>query len=162
MRQSCGVRCTLRSPVSSLFLVCDDSIARFTPSLFGDPRHVSGPQAAQIGRAAAVVVRAAPDRATFGVAPPSFVPIRHVTRDLGFDPRTDVTPISMSARRTTWRCPRGIALRTLAPGHVLHCVWTGQRLNAATLDIDHCLPWAAWSCSDLWNLVPAHRRVTST
>jgi hypothetical protein len=27
------------------------------------------------------------------------------------------------------------------------------------LDIDHCLPWAAWPCGDLWNLLPAHRRV---
>ena len=55
--------------------------------------------------------------------------------------------------------PRGIALRTLAAGGVLHCVWTGQRLDATTLDIDHCLPWAAWPCGDLWNLLPAHRRV---
>lgn len=29
----------------------------------------------------------------------------------------------------------------------------------ATLDIDHALPWAAWPCSDRWNLLPAHRRV---
>lgn len=66
----------------------------------------------------------------------------------------------------TWADPlrdvslsRGIALRTLAAGGALHCVWTGQRLDAATLDIDHCLPWAAWPCGDLWNLLPAHRRV---
>src|SRR5215469_11778309 len=41
----------------------------------------------------------------------------------------------------------------------LYCVWTGQRLNRATLDIDHMFPWAAWPCSDLWNLLPAHRTV---
>ena len=39
--------------------------------------------------------------------------------------------------------PRGIALRALARGQAVHCVWTGQRLEAAVLDIDHCLPWAA-------------------
>jgi hypothetical protein len=55
--------------------------------------------------------------------------------------------------------PRSIALRALAEGRAVHCVWTGQRLQPATLDIDHCLPWAAWPCGDLWNLLPAHRRV---
>jgi hypothetical protein len=27
------------------------------------------------------------------------------------------------------------------------------------LDIDHCLPWAAWPCGDLWNLLPARPSV---
>jgi len=27
------------------------------------------------------------------------------------------------------------------------------------LDIDHCLPWSAWPCGDLWNLLPASPRV---
>jgi len=27
------------------------------------------------------------------------------------------------------------------------------------LDIDHCFPWAARPCVDLWNLLPAERRV---
>jgi hypothetical protein len=40
-----------------------------------------------------------------------------------------------------------------------HCVWSGRRLEPGTLDIDHCLPWTAWPCGDLWNLLPAHRRV---
>ena len=39
----------------------------------------------------------------------------------------------------------------------LRCVWTGQPLNRTTLDIDHMFPWTAWPCSDLWNLLPAHR-----
>jgi SAM-dependent methyltransferase len=41
----------------------------------------------------------------------------------------------------------------------LRCVWTDQPLNRQTLDIDHMFPWAAWPCSDLWNLLPAHRHV---
>ena len=41
----------------------------------------------------------------------------------------------------------------------LHCVWTGKRLSGRTLDVDHCLPWSAWPCGDLWNLMPAHRDV---
>ena len=28
-----------------------------------------------------------------------------------------------------------------------------------SLDIDHCLPWAAWPCDDIWNLLPTHRAV---
>jgi len=55
--------------------------------------------------------------------------------------------------------PRTIALRALGDGRPVHCVWTGRLLDPATLDIDHCLPWAAWPCSDLWNLLPAHPRV---
>jgi hypothetical protein len=41
----------------------------------------------------------------------------------------------------------------------LHCVWTGRLLTASTLDVDHMFPWAAWPCSDLWNLLPADRNV---
>lgn len=55
--------------------------------------------------------------------------------------------------------PRERALAVLGAGEALHCVWSGRRLEPATLDIDHCLPWAAWPCGDLWNLLPAHRRV---
>ncbi len=51
------------------------------------------------------------------------------------------------------------ALALLGAGEALHCVWSGRRLEVATLDIDHCLPWSAWPCGDLWNLLPAHRRV---
>ena len=31
--------------------------------------------------------------------------------------------------------------------------------DAGTLDTDHCLPWSVWPCGDLWNLMPAHRRI---
>jgi hypothetical protein len=32
-------------------------------------------------------------------------------------------------------------------------------LSAESLDVDHCFPWTAWPCDDLWNLLPAHRKV---
>ncbi|MDE0715320.1 MAG: SAM-dependent methyltransferase, partial [Gammaproteobacteria bacterium] len=41
----------------------------------------------------------------------------------------------------------------------LYCVWSGEALNHRYLDVDHCLPWAVWPCGDLWNLMPAHRKV---
>lgn len=41
----------------------------------------------------------------------------------------------------------------------LWCIYSGKKLSPETIDIDHCLPWHAWPCSDLWNLVPAHSRV---
>ena len=64
------------------------------------------------------------------------------------------------------------ALRWLAPDHDtslvrqladdvrkdhsgLFCVWTGRRLRNA-FDIDHCFPFAAWPCNDLWNLLPSY------
>jgi hypothetical protein len=25
--------------------------------------------------------------------------------------------------------------------------------------MDHCFPWSAWPCGDLWNLLPSHRPV---
>ncbi len=55
--------------------------------------------------------------------------------------------------------PRSLALQLLDRGDTLHCVWSGKRLEASTLDIDHCLPWTVWACGDLWNLIPAHRTV---
>lgn len=41
----------------------------------------------------------------------------------------------------------------------LYCVWTGRRLDSKRLNIDHCMPWAAWPCDALWNLLPTDRRV---
>ena len=41
----------------------------------------------------------------------------------------------------------------------LYCVWSGRTLSVESLDVDHCFPWAAWPCDDLWNLLPAHRKV---
>lgn len=55
--------------------------------------------------------------------------------------------------------PRARALSLLEEGHAVHCVWSGKRLTAERLDVDHCLPWSAWPCGDLWNLLPADRRV---
>jgi SAM-dependent methyltransferase len=51
------------------------------------------------------------------------------------------------------------AMRLLNSDNEIRCVWTDKRLTAETLDIDHCLPWAIWPCDDLWNLMPADRRV---
>ena len=41
----------------------------------------------------------------------------------------------------------------------LYCIWTGKALHRNSLDIDHCFPWAAWPCGDLWNLMPSSRVV---
>ncbi|MBO0754605.1 MAG: hypothetical protein J2P54_01990, partial [Bradyrhizobiaceae bacterium] len=62
------------------------------------------------------------------------------------DPERDV----LQARR--------IAISLLG-SRELRCVWTDRVLGAETLDIDHMFPWAAWLCSDLWNLLPTDRNV---
>ncbi|RAK66398.1 class I SAM-dependent methyltransferase [Phenylobacterium kunshanense] len=54
---------------------------------------------------------------------------------------------------------RDVAKRLMARGETVRCVWTGSRLRADSLDIDHCLPWTAWPCGDLWNLFPARPSV---
>ena len=56
------------------------------------------------------------------------------------------------------RVAREQAVR-LIKSSTLHCVWSGRALSLDTLDIDHCFPWAAWPCDDLWNLLPTHRTV---
>ncbi|WP_207485423.1 methyltransferase domain-containing protein [Arenibaculum pallidiluteum] len=66
----------------------------------------------------------------------------------------------------TWQDPvRDTGLAKLAArritrsGRPLACVWSGDVVPMSALDIDHCLPWSAWPCGDLWNLLPASRRV---
>lgn len=54
---------------------------------------------------------------------------------------------------------RDVAKRLMGQGESVRCVWTGGRLRPDTLDIDHCLPWTAWPCGDLWNLLPARPSV---
>ncbi len=34
-----------------------------------------------------------------------------------------------------------------------------KRLDQRNLDVDHCFPWVAWPCGDLWNLLPSSRQV---
>ena len=69
------------------------------------------------------------------------------------------------ARAMRWAEPaRDVAFARRAAGELmacgpLHCVWTGRRLADARFDIDHGLPWAAWPCDDLWNLLPEDRKV---
>lgn len=72
---------------------------------------------------------------------------------------------TMIASAMTWleptrdvRVAREQADRLLSEG-TLYCVWSGRRLSSNNLDVDHCFPWAAWPCGDLWNLMPAHRSI---
>ncbi|MDN3519056.1 class I SAM-dependent methyltransferase [Aquisalimonas lutea] len=48
-----------------------------------------------------------------------------------------------------------------AEGEPIYCIWSGRRLLDNRFDVDHCFPWAAWPCEDLWNLLPASRPVNS-
>jgi SAM-dependent methyltransferase len=56
------------------------------------------------------------------------------------------------------RIARDQCSRLLETG-ALYCVWSGKRLSAKNVDLDHCFPWSAWPCGDLWNLMPTHRSV---
>lgn len=74
-------------------------------------------------------------------------------------------PRDKAAAAMTWSSPgkdvqlaRSQADRLLGAGRI-HCVWSGKSLATNNLDIDHCFPWSAWPCSDLWNLMPASRSV---
>jgi hypothetical protein len=72
---------------------------------------------------------------------------------------------NLVARAMKWSEPnrdvgvaREQALR-LVSSEKVYCVWSGRALTTDVLDMDHCFPWAAWPCDDLWNLLPAHRNV---
>jgi len=69
------------------------------------------------------------------------------------------TAMRWSDSERTTGVPRGITLARMSVGHPVYCVWTGKRLTEQNLDIDHCIPWSTWPCSDLWNLLPCDRRV---
>ena len=66
-----------------------------------------------------------------------------------------------------WPAPKhdtGIARQCaemLREGKSLYCVWTGKPLRKA-YDIDHCFPFTAWPCNDLWNLLPSNRQINSS
>ncbi len=79
-------------------------------------------------------------------------------QDRQLDDRDIVRALQWSEPERDTRTARDRAL-TLLDDQQLYCVWTGKRLNARNLDIDHCFPWYAWPCEDLWNLLPAHREV---
>ncbi len=53
---------------------------------------------------------------------------------------------------------REIALQIMVR-QPLVCVWSGKALKPDLMDVDHCFPWTAWPCDDLWNLMPAHRSI---
>lgn len=86
-----------------------------------------------------------------------------LTRDYA-DGKGIVLPLGAVEGALTWVEPdrdvavaRKLALASMDRGESLHCVWSGRRLSRTSLDIDHCLPWSAWPCGDLWNLFPADR-----
>jgi hypothetical protein len=54
---------------------------------------------------------------------------------------------------------RLVAGRLGAAGAPIRCVWSDVTLDLPSLDVDHALPWSAFPCGDLWNLLPSARRV---
>lgn len=56
------------------------------------------------------------------------------------------------------RLVRDFALKVRERKETLYCLWSGRRLRNQ-FAIDHCLPFAAWPCNDLWNLFPSHPNV---
>jgi SAM-dependent methyltransferase len=56
------------------------------------------------------------------------------------------------------RLVRDFALKVRERNKALYCIWSGRKLRDQ-FEVDHCLPFAAWPCNDLWNLFPAHPSV---
>ncbi|WCP13314.1 hypothetical protein sphantq_01739 [Sphingobium sp. AntQ-1] len=87
--------------------------------------------------------------------------IRRYADHIGF-----AIPAGRAEAALEWREPvrstttaRFAAQKLVAGGPGLSCVWTARRLSEGKLDVDHCLPWSAWPCGDLWNLAPCDSRI---
>lgn len=53
------------------------------------------------------------------------------------------------------RLAREILAKREQQGRKTNCVWSGAAIKFPKADIDHCMPWSAWPCNDLWNLLPS-------
>ena len=56
---------------------------------------------------------------------------------------------------------RSIVTKLAAGGSEVYCVWSGKRLKVDRYDVDHCFPFSAWPCNDLWNLLPVNREINN-
>ena len=76
-----------------------------------------------------------------------------------------ILPKDRLAAAMTWADPtRDVGLARQRAGQLLgsrklYCVWSGKVLSRNSLNMDHCFPWSAWPCSDLWNLMPTNHIV---
>lgn len=44
----------------------------------------------------------------------------------------------------------------------IFCIWSGDRITEINqVDVDHCFPFTAWPCDDMWNLMPAKRSINN-
>jgi hypothetical protein len=57
------------------------------------------------------------------------------------------------------RIARSIMQTLINAQKPVYCVWSGKKLRVESSDIDHCFPYSAWPCGDLWNLLPADRTI---
>ncbi len=57
---------------------------------------------------------------------------------------------------------RALMAQVNASGVPVYCVWSGRKLKVERFDVDHCFPFAAWPCNDLWNLLPATKEANNS
>ena len=57
---------------------------------------------------------------------------------------------------------RKIVAHLLDEKKPIFCVWSGDKISdVKQVDVDHCFPFAAWPCDDMWNLMPAKRSINN-
>lgn len=56
---------------------------------------------------------------------------------------------------------RSLVSNSIQQGRHIHCVWSGSKIKLDRYDVDHCFPFSAWPCNDLWNLLPTRRDINS-
>jgi len=53
---------------------------------------------------------------------------------------------------------RSLVHESLSNGDDIRCVWSGKSIRN-DFAVDHCFPFSAWPCNDLWNLMPARSKI---
>ena len=78
-------------------------------------------------------------------------------RQLNFEAMEEALVWSDPTRSTVY--PRQRAKQLIENNVFNHCIWSGKRINTKNVDIDHCFPFSAWPCEDMWNLMPSKRSI---
>ena len=65
-----------------------------------------------------------------------------------------------------WRDPKRTTkqirdrfIELIESGQQVNCVWSNTKLMRNNFNVDHCFPYSAWPCGDMWNLLPASQNV---
>ena len=72
----------------------------------------------------------------------------------------EIVSILLSAPNSERETRTARAVYESHPG--LFCVWTDAPVRPQSMEVDHVIPYAVWRNNDLWNLLPASKKVNQS